>query len=267
VAELDRHALLHLAVDIAQQAGDLVVQRRPRRFTIETKTTPTDVVTQMDHASEELIVSLLSRARPEDSVIGEEGANTAGTSGVRWIVDPIDGTVNYMYDLPGWAVSIAVEAEGQVIAGVVHVPTEGETYTAVVGDGARCNGELIRCGQVSRPERALVGTGFGYDPHRRAGQARVLRQILPLIRDIRRLGSCAVDLCCVAHGRFDCYYERGVNPWDFAAGALIAREAGARVEGLRGAPPSSAFLLAAPPALFEAMHELFVAADADRDRD
>jgi myo-inositol-1(or 4)-monophosphatase len=263
VAELDLNALHELAVDVAERAGALLTQHRPRKLDVTTKTTPTDVVTHMDHESEELIVGLLRRARPDDSVVGEEGANTSGTSGVRWIVDPIDGTVNYLYDLPGWAVSIAAETADGTVVGVVHVPTMGETYTALLGDGARCNGDLVRCSDQSALDQALVGTGFGYDAGRRASQADVLRHLLPRVSDIRRLGAAAVDLCMVASGRFDCYYERGVNLWDFAAGALIAEEAGARVAGLRGAPASAEFLLAAPPALFDQMHELLVAVNAD----
>jgi len=265
MSEIDTSPLLDLAVAVARRAGDLLVSGRPRTLDVDTKSSPTDVVTEMDRAAERLIVAALNAARPDDGVLGEEGADAAGSSGVRWVVDPIDGTVNYLYDLPGWAVSIAASVDGESVAGVVHVPSQGETFTAVRGQGARRNGEPIRCNAAPTLDRALVGTGFGYDAHRRATQAEVLRQLLPRIADIRRLGACSVDLCAVACGRTDAYYERGVNPWDHAAGGLIASEAGAVVGGLHGAPASSELLLAAPPGLFEALHDVLAGLRADQD--
>jgi myo-inositol-1(or 4)-monophosphatase len=247
--------LLELAVGIAHEAGELLVAGRPRTLDVDTKSTPTDVVTEMDRAAERLIVDALRRTRPHDGVLGEEGADAAGSSGVRWIIDPIDGTVNYLYDLPGWAVSIAAQREGESFVGVVHVPSQGETFSAVRGEGAWLGGARIRCNGAVPLGQALVGTGFGYDARQRARQAEVLRELLPRVADIRRLGACAVDLCYVACGRFDAYYERGVNPWDHAAGGLVALEAGAVVGGMNGAPPSSEMLLAAPPGLFEALHD------------
>jgi myo-inositol-1(or 4)-monophosphatase len=184
---------------------------------------------------------------------------------VRWLVDPIDGTVNYLYGLPGWSVSIGVEVDGDLAVGVVAVPTFGETYAAVLGEGAYRDDERIRCNLPPDLGYALVGTGFGYEVARRAHQADVVRGLLPRVRDIRRFGSCAADLCAVAGGRLDAYYERGPQPWDLAAGVLIAREAGARVEGLRGSPPSADMVLAAPPGLFETLHDLLAGLDADRD--
>jgi myo-inositol-1(or 4)-monophosphatase len=265
VGPLDPHALLDLACDVARRAGEFLVSARPQTLDVETKSTPTDVVTDMDQAAERLIVEALQAARPGDGVLGEEGAYAAGSSGVRWVIDPIDGTVNYLYGLPGWAVSIAGRLEDEAIVAVVHVPSQGETFTAVRNEGAWRDGEPIRCNPAPPLERALVATGFGYDAHRRASQAEVLRRLLPQIRDIRRLGVCAVDLCAVACGRVDAYYERGVRPWDYAAGALIAHEAGAFVGGIAGAPPSSELLLAAPPGLFEALHDVLAGLHADQD--
>jgi myo-inositol-1(or 4)-monophosphatase len=180
------------------------------------------------------------------------------------LVDPLDGTVNYLYGLGGWAVSVAALVDGAPVAGAVHVPSFGETFAAVLGGGATCNGKLLPpLGPGPALDQALVATGFGYAASRRAHQAAVLRTVLPAVRDIRRQGACAVDLCLVATGRVDAYFERGVQPWDHAAGGLIACEAGARFAGLHGRPPSDRFVLAAPPNLFEALHDLLVAAGAD----
>jgi myo-inositol-1(or 4)-monophosphatase len=263
---VDLHSLRELALDAAGQAAVLLVDKRPDRVDVAaTKSSPTDVVTEMDRSAERLIVNLIKERRPDDSVLGEEGSADTGTTRVRWLVDPIDGTVNYLYGLPGWSVSIGVEVDGDVAVGVVAVPTFGETYTAVLGEGAYRDDERIRCNLPPDLGYALVGTGVGYEVARRAHQADVVRGLLPRVRDIRRFGSCAADLCAVAGGRLDAYYERGPQPWDLAAGVLIAREAGARVEGLRGSPPSADMVLAAPPGLFETIHDLLVRLDADRD--
>jgi myo-inositol-1(or 4)-monophosphatase len=253
----DAAALLDLALDAARRAGELLVLGRPADLGVAaTKSSPTDVVTEMDRASERLITATLLGARPRDGVLGEEGADTGGSSGVRWIVDPVDGTVNYLYGLPGWSVSIAAEVGGEVVAGVVAIPSQRETFTAIRGGGARLDGRPITCNRGVPLDRALVGTGFGYAEQLRARQAEVLRGVLPRVRDIRRFGSCAADLCSVACGRLDGYYERGPEYWDVAAGTLIAREAGARVEGLYGAPPSPALTVAAAPELFTPLHDL-----------
>ncbi len=263
---IDTQALLELATEVARRAGRMLRDERPRDLGVTyTKSSPTDVVTEMDTASEKLIVEALRAARPEDGFLGEEGASDTSASGVRWIIDPIDGTVNYLYDLPGWAVSIAAEVRGEVAAGVVYVPGQDETFTAVRGGGAFRNGEPIRCTRGVPLERALVATGFAYAAARRAAQAEVLRGLLPRVRDIRRFGSAAVDLCMVACGRVDAYYERGVNLWDYAAGKLIAEEAGARVGGLRGEPASPELILAAAPDLYEQLHDLLTELGADRD--
>ena len=231
-------ALLDLALEVATETGRMLVDERPLELGFGTKSTPTDVVTVMDTRAERLLVERITAKRPDDGFLGEEGASVAGTSGVRWVLDPIDGTVNYLYELPGWAVSVAAEVDGEIQVGVVVVPTYAETFAAVRGGGATRNGRPISVSDRVTLAQALVGTGFGYDAGRRARQGRILAQVLPAVRDVRRVGAASVDLCAVACGRLDGYYERGLAPWDLAAGGLIAREAGARVEGLHGAPPS-----------------------------
>ncbi len=257
--------LLALAVRLAEAAGDLLVDQRPDRLQIGTKTTPTDVVTEMDRAAEQLILDGIRAVRPEDAVLAEESGGGAGASGVRWIVDPLDGTVNYLYGIPEFAVSIAAEVDGVVVAGAVRDPSKRLTYTAVRGGGAACNGVPLRCSAVTDLGQALVGTGFGYAATRRTKQASVLTHVLPRVRDIRRIGAAALDLCSVAAGHIDAFYERGLSPWDLAAGGLVAGEAGARVEGLYGAAPAGDLVIAAAPALFDALHDLLAAADAAAD--
>lgn len=272
----DPRALLDLAVGAAHAAGRLLEARPDRALTVDTKSTATDVVTEMDTAAERLVVETLLTARPDDGLLGEEGGGRPGRSGVRWVVDPIDGTVNYLYGIPQYAVSIAAElvppgpaaahtGVGEVVAGVVHQPATGATYTAVRGEGAFQDGRRLSVSGQEDLGQALVATGFGYAADRRARQAEVLRAVLPRVRDIRRLGSAALDLCLVASGQVDGYYERGLQPWDLAAGGLVAREAGARVEGLHGAPPGERLVLAAGPRLFAALHDLLAPLGPDRD--
>ena len=264
-------SLLDLACDTAREAGRMLIERRPAAGpdVVLTKSSPTDVVTQMDSAAERLIVERIRRARPGDAFLGEEGGSSAGSSGVRWIIDPIDGTVNYLYDLPEWAVSVAAEVEGEIVAGAIEIPHYGETFTAVRGGGAflhtRAGVRQLRCNSGVPLAQALVATGFGYFAERRAHQAEVLRGVLPRVRDIRRGGSCCVDLCSLASGRVDAYYERGVQEWDTAAGALIVREAGGHVGGLAGAEAGPEFTIAAEPVLFEALHDLLTQLDPAHD--
>ncbi|MFI2240216.1 inositol monophosphatase family protein [Streptomyces chrestomyceticus] len=249
--------LLGLALEAARRAGELLRDGRPADLGVAaTKTSPIDVVTEMDIASEKLITGFLAEHRPDDGFLGEEGASVAGTSGVRWVIDPVDGTVNYLYGLPSWAVSIAAEKDGEAVAGVVAAPMRGETYHAVLGGGAFRNGEPVRCRPAPPLSQALIGTGFAYLSERRAAQAEVLRTLLPQVRDIRRGGSAAIDLCDVACGRLDGYYERGLNPWDMAAGALIAREAGALTGGRPGEPASNDLVVAASPDVFGTLQPL-----------
>ncbi len=277
VAGPDVSQLLDLAIATARATGELLLNGRPDDMSVSTKSTPTDVVTEMDTAAERLIADRLHEARPGDRLLGEEGtqaAVTAGvtvglpgpaTSGVRWIVDPIDGTVNYLYRLPQWAVSIAAEVDGVVEAGVVFDPSKDELFTAVRGGGAFLNGRRLATSSCSTLAQALVATGFGYDATRRLRQARVLTDVLPVVRDIRRLGAASLDLCAVACGRVDAYFERGLKLWDHAAGGLIAREAGALVGGLGGKPASDSMLVAAPPALFAPLRDLIERLGADQD--
>jgi myo-inositol-1(or 4)-monophosphatase len=254
--------LLALATEVAAEAAELIVERRRGRITVaHTKSTDTDVVTEVDRESENLIRKRVLAVRPDDAFLGEEGEDVHGTSGVRWVVDPIDGTVNYLYDHPTYAVSIAVERDGETVAGVVVNAPLGETFTATLGGGAFLNGEPITVSGCTDLSKALVGTGFGYDPARRLVQAEVLHRLIGKIRDVRRIGVGAIDLCYVACGRLDATYERGLNPWDYGAGALIATEAGGRAGGLYGAPVSPELTIAAAPGVFDALHDALAAAD------
>ncbi len=265
-------ALAALAERAARAAGDLVRDGRPDQVRVEaTKTSPVDVVTAMDTAAEALVLERLLGERPDDGVLGEEGGLRAGTSGLTWVVDPIDGTVNYLYGIPAYAVSVAVvrgqpEPSGwQVLAGCVHNPTTGETWTASAGGGARLDGRLLTGPADVDLSTALVGTGFGYLAERRRHQAAVVAALLPQVRDIRRMGSAALDLCAVASGRLDAYFERGLQPWDQAAGVLVAREAGARVTGARGLHPGEELVVAAAPRLHGELARLLDELGADRD--
>jgi myo-inositol-1(or 4)-monophosphatase len=254
--------LLKLAVTVATEAAELIVERRRGTITVaDTKSTATDIVTAVDRESEELIRARVLEARPDDSFLGEEGDDIDGTSGVRWVVDPIDGTVNYLYDIPTYAVSIAVEQDGVTVAGVVVDAPKGEVFTATLGGGAFLDGKPIRVSDCTSLDRALVGTGFGYDPARRLVQAEVVQHLIADVRDIRRIGVGAIDLCYVGCGRLDAVYERGLNPWDYGAGALVASEAGARVGGLNGAEVSPEMSIAATPGVFDALHDALAAAN------
>lgn len=257
--------LRHLAVSVAREAGELVAKRRAEGVNVAaTKSTPTDVVTAADQESERLIEDRLLAARPHDGIVGEEGASLAGDSGVTWVVDPIDGTVNYLYNIPNYAVSIAAEIAGRTVAGAVVNPSNGEMFSAALGQGATLDGKPITVSGATALEQSLVGTGFGYDVNRRAAQAAVLNQVIVKVRDIRRAGAAALDLCSVACGRLDAYYERGPKPWDFAAGGLIVAEAGGRIGGLHGAPPSDQLVISAAPAIFDALHNMLASAGADQ---
>lgn len=254
--------LLAVASELAQAAGQ-VLRARPADLVVTTKSSPTDVVTIMDRAAERVILDGLERLRPGDAIVSEESAATTGTSGVRWLVDPLDGTVNYLYGIPHYAVSIAAEIDGSLAVGVVLDVERRITYAATLGGGATCDGRPITCGSQTDPSQALVATGFNYEVARRRVQAQVIAAILPAVRDIRRIGSAALDLCAVACGQADAFFESGMQEWDWAAGALIAREAGARVEGLEGRPPGRHVTLVANPVLFDRLHVLLVAAKAD----
>ena len=267
----DPAGLLRLALSAASQAGRMLADRSGPAVVVGTKTSPTDVVTEMDQAAERLIRELIGAARPHDGVLGEEGGQV-GEGSVRWIVDPLDGTVNYLYDLPDWAVSVAAEVAERVVAGAVCVPRRNVMYYATLGGGAwqqnldsSAGAHRLSCNAGVPLARALVATGFGYDPGRRLVQGQVVGALLPRVRDIRRNGAAAVDLCSLAAGNVDGYYERGVQYWDIAAGSLIAREAGATVGGLAGKPAGPSMTLGGGPGLFAELHDLLLSMDPERD--
>jgi myo-inositol-1(or 4)-monophosphatase len=263
--DAEPRALLDLAVATAHEAAELVARGRATAGEdVGVKSSPVDVVTAVDTASEQLIVGRLLAARPEDGVLGEEGAAREGTSGVRWVVDPIDGTVNFLYDLPAYAVSIAAEVDGEVVAGAVLNVATRELFTATRGGGAYFSSparpEAVRL-TGSRPaslEQTLVATGFGYRVEQRRAQGAVVAALLPRVRDIRRFGSAALDLCAVAAGRTDAYYELDLNPWDHAAGALMAAEAGLVVTGLPGSPFGEPMAIAAAESIAAPFIDLLV---------
>jgi len=234
--------LLELAKRVAREAGELL-QKRPDAFEISTKSSAIDVVTQMDSQSESHIVSEILKARPNDGIIGEEGSERTSKSGITWVIDPLDGTVNYLYGLPGWNVSIAAKDSKGVIVGVVEAPTINSIWSASRGGGAFLNGQAIACNEGVELNRALIATGFTYDVDARLDQLAQLSELLTRIRDIRRNGAAAVDLCHVAMGALDGYFENGLKEWDLAAGGLIATEAGAKVTTVAGTT------IAAAPAL------------------
>ena len=265
----DPQALVELAASVAREAAALLMTRYGRVAVLDTKSSPTDVVTEMDQAAEKLIRERLLAARPGDAILGEEGGQI-GSGPVRWVVDPLDGTVNYLYGLPNWAVSIAAEAAGQIVAGAVCVPLQRSLFTATLGGGAWLDSgwesgpRRLACNTGVSLRQALVATGFGYPVRQRTTQGRVVAAVLPQVRDIRRAGAAAVDLCSVASGQVDAYYEQGTHYWDIAAGGLIAREAGAVTGGLHGQPGGEAMSLTAGPELFAELHDVLASLDADR---
>jgi len=218
--------LLELAQRIGAEAGALLMDR-PLAFEIESKSTAIDIATQMDTKAEKFIVQSLLAARPDDGIIGEEGSSVASKSGITWVIDPLDGTVNYFYGLPGWNVSIAAKDSEGVIVGVVTAPTINSTWWATRGGGAFYNGKAIKCNNPVEVDRALLATGFQYDVADRVSQLEDFAKLVPVVRDMRRNGAAAVDLCHVAMGALDGYYEAGLKEWDWSAGGLVATEAGA----------------------------------------
>ncbi len=244
--------LLAIAERTALQAGELLMQR-PNHFDISIKTSFTDFATQMDHKSEALIVSEILKSRPHDGIIGEEGAARKSESGITWVIDPLDGTVNYFYGLPGWNVSIAAKDESGVLIGTVYSPTTQSQWSAIRGNGALYNGDQIRCNDPVALDAALIGTGFAYDRKLRDEQMLELNPFVRVARDVRRMGAAAVDLCFVAMGALDGYYESGLHEWDLAAGGLIAAEAGALVTGRNGEPADVKMVIAAGPTLHAQM--------------
>lgn len=257
---LSWHPLADLAWRAASEAAAFLHQERPDDLAVETKSTPTDVVTSMDKAAELLVRDRLLGERPGDGLVGEEGSVLRGTTGIRWVVDPLDGTVNYLYRIPHWGVSVAaveetvdehaVAAAGASVVGVIITPETDEGFIGIRGHGAwrvvAGAADRLNVRECSELGQAMVSTGFGYEARRRLRQAEVLRTIITSVRDIRRSGSAVVDFTWLAQGRTDAYYERGLNPWDMAAGTLIASEAGAVVSELGGLSGSGTFLVAVP---------------------
>ena len=220
--------LLELAVQIAKKAGALLLER-PAHLSVDTKTSDIDIVTQMDKLSEKLIVDSILANRPDDGIIGEEGANRPSKSGYTWVIDPIDGTVNYFYNMHGWSVSIAIRDVNGVVIGVVYAPTLNSLFTATRGGGAYLNGNAIKANDPVELNKALIATGFHYRNELREIQLKQFTELILKVRDIRRNGSAAMDICNVAAGLVDGYYEMGLHPWDRDAAELIATEAGAQV--------------------------------------
>ena len=249
------HELLEIAVQAARAAGAELLPRWRRPLTVDTKSTPTDPVTEADLAAETAIRAVLARARPDDAILGEEGGAT-GEGDLRWVVDPLDGTVNYLYGLPTFAVSVAVQDSQGGLAGVVLDPVYDELFTATRSGPPLCNGEPIAASMCESLNRALVGTGFGYDPDVRAVQAQIAARVIPAARDIRRAGAAALDMCACAAGRLDAYYERGVKAWDVAAGTVICERAGLVVRTLEpdGLLPSG--VVVAAPGLIDELTAL-----------
>jgi myo-inositol-1(or 4)-monophosphatase len=263
---------MRIAEEIAREAGDLIRSNLGRKISVAgTKSSVSDIVTQMDLAAEDLLRERLAELRPGDGVLGEEHGLEPSTTGLTWVLDPIDGTVNFLYGLPAHAVSVAVVAGAPVpetwdpLAAAVHQVSDGTTWTAGAGAGAYVDGVRLPHILDRGLDNALLATGFGYRVERRSKQARVLTALLSRVRDVRRLGAASVDLCLVATGQVDGYYERGLNPWDMAAGALVARESGADVTGLRGAAGGEEMIVTGPPTLVRELAEALAELDADTD--
>ncbi len=258
----DPASLRALAEDLARAAGTVALAGR-RSLPVgqppahDTKSSATDPVTEFDRAAEAYIVDELRLLRPDDAIVGEEGAADSGTSGIEWHIDPIDGTANFLYDLPAWCTSVAAVRSDRpitdAIAGAVYLPVTDEMFSAHAGGGATLNGITISASTAEAVSMSLIGTGFSYLEERRVAQADRIRSLLPQVRDIRRYGSAAIDLAFVACGRLDAYFEEHLNSWDMAAGLLIANEAGAIVSGFDGGVPDELSAVAAAPGIHAAL--------------
>jgi myo-inositol-1(or 4)-monophosphatase len=245
--------LASVALHAARRAAAILVSGAARpAHDVDTKSSGTDMVSEVDRAAEAAVADVLRERRPDDGLLAEEGTARAGSTGVRWVVDPLDGTTNFLFGVPQWCVSIAAEIDGHPVVGIVVDPSRDETWSAVRGRAARRNGiESVVAERRSTLETALVSTGFGYAADRRRWQAAVLATVAPAVRDLRRFGSAALDLCWVGGGRVDAYYEWGLNPWDLSAGRLVAEQAGARV-GVLG----DRLVVATTPSLWDPLVEL-----------
>lgn len=249
--------LLAIAEKLARSAGNMALRgRKSGDVSATTKSSPTDMVTQYDKASEELITAGLALHRPHDGVIGEEGASQPSSSGITWHIDPIDGTSNFYFDIPMWAVSIGAVDEHGPLIGVVYAPALGEMYTACRGTGAFLNGQPIHVRDNTELSDALVCTGFSYRVHERTKHAQRVAQMVTHIRDIRRFGAAAIDLCFVASGRYDAYFEEHLHSWDLVAGQVIATEAGALITNYAGQDVTPAQVLCAQPGIQQQLIQL-----------
>jgi myo-inositol-1(or 4)-monophosphatase len=226
------------------------------RVNVTAKSSPTDLVSEADHAAERLIRDRLATARPGDGFLGEEGGDARGTTSLRWVVDPLDGTVNFLFGIPQWAVSIACEDSDGTLAGVIYDPMRDELWSAERSGPALLDGRPIRASHRDNLATAMVATGFGYDSEVRRLQADVVARLLPRVRDIRRFGSAALDLAWTAAGRYDAFYERGLNSWDRAAGELLCLRAGLAVRDLAPAPPAGGGVLVAPHAIVDELESI-----------
>ena len=253
---VDEDALLAVAIEAADAAAaELVPRFGHRQSQVRSKSSPTDLVSEADVSAEASIREVLGARRPQDAILGEEGGAT-GDGALRWVIDPLDGTTNFLFGVPQWAVSVACEDGDGGLVGVVLDPNRGERFTATRGGAATLNGEPIAASGADELATALVATGFGYDSGMRARQARVLTRVLPAVRDIRRAGAAALDLAWLACGRYDLYWERGVKPWDVAAGGLIARRAGLVTADLAESEDGPEGIIAGPAALLAQLRSL-----------
>lgn len=253
--------LLALATTVASEVATRLIESVDQRSThrgpvIETKSSTTDLVTDLDRWSEAHITEQLLKARPNDAIVGEEGAAVSGTSGITWCIDPIDGTVNFVHGIPGFCVSIAAQVAGQTVAAAVLPAMQLDLFEATLGGGAFHNGRQIRCSNPASLTTSLIGTGFSYDAATRRRQAQVLVSVIDRIADIRRGGAAAIDLCWVACGRLDGYWELGLNPWDHAAASLVATEAGARFRVIEATQDRLSYTVAASPAIWDDLDAL-----------
>ncbi|HWE56163.1 MAG TPA: inositol monophosphatase family protein [Acidimicrobiales bacterium] len=243
--------LAGVALEAAQAAALILISDR-QLSGLETKSSATDMVSDFDLLAEQAVAQVIAARRPDDGLLGEEGSNRTGSTGVRWVVDPLDGTTNFLFGLPQFSVSIAAEIDGRPVAGVVIDPSRDEVWAAIRGHGSFLNGRRCRVAEGrSTLEQALCATGFGYRAERRRWQAAVAARVIPEVRDIRRLGSAALDLCWTGGGRYDAYFEWGLNPWDLSAGSLVASEAGGIVEAV-----GHRLIVATTPSLFEPLCRL-----------
>ena len=251
-------ALRVIAAECARAAGELLLERfvAGGERAVGSKSSPTDVVSEADFAAERAIRELLAARRPGDAILGEEGGETQAGEGLRWIVDPLDGTVNFLFGVPQWCVSVAVCDDDGGLAGAVFDPLRDEIFCGERGGPATLNGSAVAGSTKADLASSLVGTGFAYEAAVRTQQAAVLARVLPVVRDVRRMGTAALDLAWTAAGRYDAFYERGVQAWDIAAGSLLCECSGLVVRPLDADGAAPAGVIAAPPLIIDELHAL-----------